>query len=65
MVKEQGSSSKTGEQSKSHGFKFPCCSSENMAQMMKKFCVGKDGDFDICAMMEKMCAMDREEPDQE
>ena len=45
--------------------KSSCCNFENMAQMMRKFCGGKDGSFDCCAMMEKMCATDREKSDQE
>jgi len=65
MVKKQESNSKTEEQVKSHGFKFPCCSPENMAQMMKKFCGDKEGSFDCCAMMEKMCGMDRKKPDEQ
>ena len=65
MAKKQESNSKTGEQAKSHGFKFPCCSSENIAQMMKKFCEGKEGSFDCRAMMEKMCGGDRKKPDEQ
>jgi hypothetical protein len=60
MVKKQESKSKDRDQSKSHGFKIPCCSSETMAKMMQKFCGGEDGTFDCCAMMEKMCGTDRE-----
>ena len=45
--------------------KFSCCNFENMAQMMQKFCGGKDGSFDCCAMMEKMCGKDREKSDQQ
>ena len=43
--------------------KFSCCNFENMAQMMRKFCGGKDGSFDCCAMMEKMCGMASKESD--
>jgi hypothetical protein len=65
MVKKQESKSKRREESKSYGFKFPCCRFENMAQMMQKLCGGKDGSFDCCAMMEKMCGTDREKSDQQ
>jgi hypothetical protein len=43
--------------------KSSCCNFENMAQMMRKFCRGKDGTFDCCAMMEKMCGMASKESD--
>jgi hypothetical protein len=45
--------------------KSSCCNFENMAQMMRKFCGGKEGSVDCCAMMEKMWGRDREEPDQQ
>jgi hypothetical protein len=35
-----------------------------MAQMMRKFCGGKEGSFDCCAMLEKMCGTDQEKSDQ-
>jgi hypothetical protein len=34
-----------------------------MAQMMQKFCGGKDGSFDCCTMLEKMCGMASKESD--
>ena len=45
--------------------KFSCCNFENMAQMMQKFCGAKDGSFDCCAMMQKMCGTDGEKSDQQ
>ncbi len=65
MVEKQESKSGAGEESKSYGFKFPCCSFENMAQMMQKFCGGEHGSFDCSAMMEKMCGEDRGKSDQQ
>jgi len=65
MVEKQESKSGAGEKSKSYDFKFRCCNFEDMAQMMKKFYGGEDGSFDCCAMMQKMCAPNREEPDQQ
>ncbi|MGD8229670.1 MAG: hypothetical protein PVH82_09895 [Desulfobacteraceae bacterium] len=44
--------------------KFSCCNFENMAQMMRKFCGGKEGGFDCCAMMQKMSSTNRDQPDQ-
>ncbi len=43
--------------------KSPCCDFENMVAMMRKFCVGEDGRFDCCAMMEKMCGTDQKKSD--
>jgi hypothetical protein len=45
--------------------KFSCYNFEKMAKMMRKFCGGKDGTFDCFAMMQKMCATHRDEPDQQ
>ena len=61
---KQKKSTKTGSPGDSNS-KSSCCNFENMAQMMQKFCVGKDGSFDCCAMMEKMCGTDRDKSDQE
>ena len=63
MVEKQESKSEARHQSKSRGFKFPCCSSENMPQMMQKFCGGEHGSFDYCSMLEKMCGTDQEKSD--
>jgi hypothetical protein len=60
---KQTKSTKTGRPGGSN-FKSSCCNFENMAQMMKKFCGGKEGGFDCCAMMEKMCGTDQEKSDQ-
>ena len=43
--------------------RFSCCNFENMVQMMQKFCEGKEGGFDCCAMMEKMCGRAPKESD--
>ncbi len=60
---KQTKSTRTGSPEDSNP-KSTCCNFENMAQMMQKFCGGKDGGFDCCAMMEKMCGTDREKSDQ-
>ena len=44
-------------------FKPGCCNFDNMAQMMQKFCEGKEGTFDCCAMMKKMCGTASRESD--
>lgn len=56
-------STRTGRPGDSNS-KSSCCNFENMVQMMKKFCGGKNGSFDGCAMMEKMCGTDQEKSDQ-
>ncbi len=44
--------------------KSSCCNSEKMSQMMRRFCGGEDGTFDCKAMMQKMCGVVPEKPDQ-
>ncbi len=39
------------------------CNSEQMSQMMRRFCGGEDGTFDCKAMMQKMCGVVPEKPD--
>jgi hypothetical protein len=61
---KQTESTKAGSPEDSNS-KSSCCNFENMAQMMRKFCDGKHGSFDCCAMMQKMCGTGREESNQE
>jgi hypothetical protein len=54
-TKEKKSASSEG--SGFSDFKFCCKDSENMVQMMRKFCKGKNGTFDCGKMMKMMQKM--------
>ena len=45
-------------------FKFCWGNFEKMFQMMQKFCGGEKGTFDCGTMMQKMCGVTPEKPDQ-
>ena len=45
------------------GFKFCCGDSEEMSQMMRKFCSAEDGTFDCGKMMQVMCCAAPEKSD--
>lgn len=65
MADTKQTKSESAEWSADSDFKSSCCSFENMAQMMQKFCGGEHGSFDCSAMMEKMCGEDRGKSDQQ
>ena len=58
MVETEKAKSEAKKESQNFGSMFSCCDFEKMTQMMKKFCEGKDKNFDCMAMMQKMCGMD-------
>ena len=49
--------SKSNDSKESEGaeFKFCCGDSEEISQMMRRFCGGEDETFDCRNMMQKMC----------
>lgn len=64
MADTKQTKSESAEWSADSDFKSSCCSFENMAQMMQKFCGGEDGTFDCWRMMKRMCGIAPKESNQ-
>ena len=55
MAGTKQKTSASTEETRGSDFKFCCGNFEKMAQMMRKFCGGKEGTFDCREMMQKLC----------